>query len=104
MSRCHCACRDVCGHADCPIRPFVRLFALIKEPRRDSAQWWAATRESRDGVLAVLRAGPDQTLEADDARFWADYLKSIERLSVKLDRDYIRFIESRGYSGLRGTA
>lgn len=103
--RCHCASRDLCGHRHCSIRPFQRLWELLHNRKHYSGAWWASVREARDGVLIVLRAGPgDETLTPEDAKFWAEYLLAVEQLSVKLDRDYVRFIESRDYGGLRGTA
>lgn len=103
--KCHCACRDLCGHKHCPIRPFVRLFSLLRNPQRNSASWWQLTREARDGVLAVLRHGPiDATVTPEDAKFWAQYLSAMLRLSARLDREYLLYVASHDYGGLRGTA
>jgi hypothetical protein len=103
--RCHCKHLTLCGARDCAIRPIERLYTLCKNPKRYSAAWWAAIREARDGALIVLRAGPgDCTPTPEDAEFWAKYLLRVEQISGKLDRGFLRFIESRDYGGLRGTA
>jgi hypothetical protein len=103
--KCHCACRDLCGHRHCPIRPIERLYTLWRNPKRYSSSWWAAIREARDGALIVLRAGPgDQAPTSEDAQFWAAYLLQVEQVSVKLDRGYLRFIESHAYAGQVGHA
>jgi hypothetical protein len=102
--RCHCACRDLCRHEHCQVRPFVALFALMSDGDLTSSDWWYAVRRARDGVLAVLRAGPDHSLNEGDARFWAEYLAAVERLSAKLDRDYAVFRSQRHHGQRRGTA
>jgi hypothetical protein len=102
MTHCQC-CRD-CG-SKCALAPFLKLFDLITHSAIDSISWWESIRSTRDEVLALMLKGPaDPVVSPDDMQFWRDYQTRLERLSARLDRDYVRFVESRMHSAWRGTA
>jgi hypothetical protein len=100
----HCQCCRGCG-SGCALAPFLKLFDLISHSDIGSAGWWESIRATRDEVLALMRKGPaDPIVAPGDMQFWRDYQAKLERLSARLDRDYVSFVESRMYNGWRGTA